>query len=498
MFSVFVLAVTLTSALTNATQPGFEARITQNGLNFLRDVGVTILKQKVSGLSIPDQSGKASSPIGHIKYELKGMQVTSFGIPSASITTKSDVGVTVSFSGVSVAIHGGWKYRYHVIKDSGSFDLSVSAVDASITIHVGVNQSGRPTVSSSEADCYMNAGKVSIKLHHGASWLYNLFKDKFAHSIQKSLNKELCGVIVNEVNGDLAQEVSELKVIVPINDVAEIDYSLVAPPVFNTSINTAHKGEVYAIGNHTEAPGPIPAIPSDPDESKMLYMWITDYLANSAGYVLHNTGFFNYNITQKDIPSGKISLNTSEFPISAFLPQITKQYPGRMVQINFNTTSPPNIQNSAVAKETKGTINGDVVAYVVQPDTSLTFLFTLGINVSLSVTMNVNVTSLLWNASFVSGELKVLSSAVKDLPVKQLEQLFPMLCETVMITELNKKGKAGVPLPSVDNYKFESPSISYGEGFIKISTDLAPQTNKLRFRPHDRLPKRQEDLLFVK
>nr|AKH45418.1 LBP-BPI1 [Apostichopus japonicus] len=480
---IVCLLVTLVGigAVTLSTQPGFEARITQNGLNFLRDVGVAILKQKITSLTIPDQSGKASSPIGHIKYELKGMRVTSFDIPSSTITTKPGVGLTVSLKGVSLSVHGDWKYKYHFVSDHGSFDLSVSAVDASVTIHVGVDQGGRPTVSSSDADCYLNAGRVSIKLHHGASWLYNLFRDDFAHSIQKSMNKEVCTAIVKEINEDLEQEVSTLKVNIPFNDVAEIDYSLVAPPVFNTSINTAHKGEVYDINHHSEAPGPIPAIPSDPEDSRMFYMWITDYLANSAGYVLHNTGFLTYNVTQDNLPTGKISLNTSEFPIANFPPEITKQYPGRLMQINLNTTSPPYI--NTLAHETNGTIEGDIAAYVVQPDNSLTYLFTLGVNLSLGVTVSINKTNLVWNATYGSADLSIVSSAMKDLPLKQLQGLFPLVCRAGLIPALNRKGESGIPLPSVDGYTFKSSSITYGEGFMKISTGLAQEEHKLRFKP---------------
>ncbi|PIK61506.1 putative bactericidal permeability-increasing protein [Apostichopus japonicus] len=445
---IVCLLVTLVGigAVTLSTQPGFEARITQNGLNFLRDVGVAILKQKITSLTIPDQSGKASSPIGHIKYELKGMRVTSFDIPSSTITTKPGVGLTVSLNGVSLSVHGDWKYKYHFVSDHGSFDLSVSAVDASVTIHLALQPIQRR-----------------------------------AHSIQKSMNKEVCTAIVKEINEDLEQEVSTLKVNIPFNDVAEIDYSLVAPPVFNTSINTAHKGEVYDINHHSEAPGPIPAIPSDPEDSRMFYMWITDYLANSAGYVLHNTGFLTYNVTQDNLPTGKISLNTSEFPIANFLPEITKQYPGRLMQINLNTTSPPYI--NTLAHETNGTIEGDIAAYVVQPDNSLTYLFTLGVNLSLGVTVSINKTNLVWNATYGSADLSIVSSAMKDLPLKQLQGLFPLVCRAGLIPALNRKGESGIPLPSVDGYTFKSSSITYGEGFMKISTDLAQEEHKLRFKP---------------
>ncbi|PIK37597.1 putative bactericidal permeability-increasing protein [Apostichopus japonicus] len=404
------------------------------------------------------------------------MRVTSFDIPSSTITTKPGVGLTVSLKGVSLSVHGDWKYKYHFVSDHGSFDLSVSAVDASVTIHVGVDQGGRPTVSSSDADCYLNAGRVSIKLHHGASWLYNLFRDDFAHSIQKSMNKEVCTAIVKEINEDLEQEVSTLKVNIPFNDVAEIDYSLVAPPVFNTSINTAHKGEVYDINHHSEAPGPIPAIPSDPEDSRMFYSGLR--ITSPIALVMYYTTPVSSPITLRRIIG---NVHFYNFWPYGYDYQITKQYPGRLMQINLNTTSPPYI--NTLAHETNGTIQGDIAAYVVQPDNSLTYLFTLGVNLSLGVTVSINKTNLVWNATYGSADLSVVSSAMKDLPLKQLQSLFPLVCRAGLIPALNRKGESGIPLPSVEGYTFESSSITYGEGFMKISTDLAQEEHKLRFKP---------------
>ncbi|KAJ8041719.1 Bactericidal permeability-increasing protein [Holothuria leucospilota] len=485
---ITLLVVSMAMA-TVAIQPGFKSRITQRGLDFLRDIGMTELKSKVSSLTIPDQSGSAHiHHIGHIDYDLKNMRITSFNIPTSAITPKPEVGVTISFQGASLSLHGDFHYKYKFIKDHGSFDVTVSEISTSFSIHVGVDESGRPTVSSSSTDCSFNAGKVSVKLHHGASWFYNLFRDQIAHELQKAINKEVCDMIVKEINGDLSEEVAKLKVVIPLKDVAEIDYSLVAAPIFDSSINTAHKGEVYAIGKHTEAPLPIPAIPSDPDVSRMFYMWMTDYVANSAGYVLHNTGFLRYNVTQKDLPSGgKISLNTSEFPTSSFLPQVTKLYPGMMMKLILNTTAPPAIATNS--DKVIATMQGDIAAYVIQSDQNLIYLFTLGVDLSLSVTFGVNQSNLIWNSTYESSDLTLVNSAVKGIQVDNLKTVLPLAMKFYLIPQLNEKGKTGVPLPNVKGYKFTNPSITQGQGFIKISTDLSHQpqaSNKLRFTKYER------------
>ena len=47
----------------------------------------------------------------------------------------------------------------------------------------------------------------------------------------------------------------------------------------------------------------IPAIPPDSDisASKMVYLWITDFLPNSAGHVFQKTGLLQYTVTPENV-----------------------------------------------------------------------------------------------------------------------------------------------------------------------------------------------------
>ena len=57
------------------------------------------------------------------------------------------------------------------------------------------------------------------------------------------------------------------------------------------------QGEFYAIANHQEAPFTPVMLPAVNDTGKMMYVWLTEYMADSAGFVYQQAGVLNYNIT---------------------------------------------------------------------------------------------------------------------------------------------------------------------------------------------------------
>lgn len=74
------------------------------------------------------------------------------------------------------------------------------------------------------------------------------------------------------------------------------------------------QGEFYNIAHPVEAPYTPPPLPPINDTSKMLYIWLTDYIADTAGYVYQAAGALQYTITADMVsPSSPIQLNTSSF-----------------------------------------------------------------------------------------------------------------------------------------------------------------------------------------
>lgn len=482
IFRFLLYSVSVVFAAEAVVKPGFLVKITPKGLQFLGDQGRSELIKEITKLTIPDQSGSENIHVGHVQYSFTNMHVTEFSFPNATISTKNNVGVTVAGTGLQISIHGGWKYSIHSIvpvKDHGSFEATISSISLSVTIEIGVDKSGRPTVHSSPSDCKFHTGDVKVDLHGGASWLYNLFDHTIEHAIRDSLNDKVCNIVLKEVNTDLAKEVATLKVLAPITANAEIDYSLVSAPEFNQSLTAAMKGEVYEIGNHTEAPYHIPTIPEDVEKSRMVFMWVTDFLANSAGYVLHNTNFFHYNVTQDKIPPGsKFSLNTSDFAVKFLIPELSERYPNMLMQLNLNTTVPPRL--IILPEGVTALINGSIAAYVIHPNTTLTYVFTLASDLKLSALFGFSQTNLTWNSTFLSENVTLTSSAIGPFNLDILRMGLQLACKTYLIPMLNEMGADGIPLPTIGSYGFQNPTIIQGKGFLKIGLDLSSKPQAQR------------------
>lgn len=57
------------------------------------------------------------------------------------------------------------------------------------------------------------------------------------------------------------------------------------------------QGEFFSITKPVECPYTPTPLPSVSDSSKMMYLWLTDYIGNSAGFVYQLAGVLDYNVT---------------------------------------------------------------------------------------------------------------------------------------------------------------------------------------------------------
>ena len=75
--------------------------------DYLRSVAIPILEKELLTISIPDISGKAETPVGHISYDLSNVQITAATIGASDLAI-STAGVSLSVSSVSLGLLGDW------------------------------------------------------------------------------------------------------------------------------------------------------------------------------------------------------------------------------------------------------------------------------------------------------------------------------------------------------------------------------------------------------
>ncbi|XP_058859420.1 bactericidal permeability-increasing protein-like [Acipenser ruthenus] len=343
---------------------------------------MAVLQQKLKSIKIPDMSGKEKvSPIGKVQYSLTEMQIESVSLPKSAVGLSPGTGVVLSIGNAYISIKGNWRVKYlRIVKDHGSFDLSVSGLTISAGIGVSRDETGRPTVSS--ASCSTSIGGVRIKFHGGASWLYNLFS-KF---IEKALRKAL-----------------------------------------------SDKGEFYNIGQHREPPFTAPPFSLPEQASSMLYIGVSEFTLNSAGFVYYSAGVLNTNVTDDMIPkSSPLRLNTQTFGV--FIPQIAQSYPNMSVKLIVQATQQPHatMQPSNVTVE----VMGSITAYVIKPDSTLAPLFILGM-------------------------------------IQSLQTVLQLALKSAVLPKVNELLKEGFPLPTIDKMNLVNAQIQILKDYVLIGTDVA-------------------------
>uniref|UniRef100_A0A4W4FSQ0 Bactericidal permeability-increasing protein n=1 Tax=Electrophorus electricus TaxID=8005 RepID=A0A4W4FSQ0_ELEEL len=424
------------------TNAGVKVKLTQKGLEYGRQIGVTTLLDQFKTIKVPDFSGSEEvSPIGKVSYSLTGIKVINVGLPQSEVALVPGTGVSLTISNAYINLHGDWRVKYlGIISDSGCFDLVVSELSISTTVTIQSDDTGHPVVSS--ANCAASAGQASVTFHGGASWLYNLFSSYIDDALRSVLQRKICPLISDAIH-NLNPYLKALNVLAKVNQYAEIEYSMVESPVISTSsIDLSLKGEFYNIGEHKEplfAPTPF-SLP--PDESNMLYMGISAFTANSAGFVYNNAGALSLRITDDMIPSSSpFRLNTKTF--GTFIPQIAKQYPDLMMELLVKAATAPTV--TFTPNNLTLQANATITAYAIQPNTTLTTLF------------NLNVVS---------------NKGQTVVEVKSLDSIFQMVLKAAVIAEVNDLLQQGFPLPAIGELNLVNTQLVIMKDYLLIGTDI--------------------------
>jgi len=470
----------LLSIAAATTNPGLKLRLSQKGLDYGASVAIDQLSGKVAGQSIPDQSGESKVAIGKVKYWVTGMKVTSFNKPSSRVTVAPKTGLTWSVTGISAKLHGDWRYEFKKafikIKDHGSFDVDITA-SITVSVTLGKDGTGHPTIRTT--NCNSDISHLNVKFHGGASWLYNLFSSSIEHSLKGALNKMLCKSVDDEVNNDANAALAKMKVLVPLNNLGELDYSLTQVPSFTTTyIESYHKGEIFWKGDKTEAPVKNPTI-NDPPLDGMISFLASDYILNTAGYVLQKHGILKYDLTRKDLPdANKDLLNTTctgngQFSlvtcIGMFITQLKTMYPKSLVEIALATSEAPTLEIESSGL--RGHFVGQAVFTVRTPDGKSHPAFTLDLDVGATITVQLDGQIIKAQVTKLTPTFKITDSKIGNISEISVSFLFGII-ETFAMKQLNEVGKKGMPLPKIDNVNYVNPKITLVKDGIHFATDI--------------------------
>ena len=456
--------------------PGLRAAITDKGLGLVCHTATAILEKALPTLSIPDISGrvkvKASFIHTHIDYSVRNIKIDSLNIPGCSFTPSAS-GLTLGSSGISVEITAHVKAQHkHFPHISASTDIKVdlSDVSFSITFKLGRDATnGHATLSTSA--CSGDVGKVHVSFHGSSSWLYKLFDHNFESAMKKGFHSAFCSKVTDELNNKGKKALESLPLLSKVENLAMINYTLTQDPSYTDSYMAVFLKGAFQPQNQQIpipfTPAPFPPVKTD---GRMLYVWLSDYILNSAGYVLQQTGILHYTITPKLIPKGSLlQLNTSFF--KTYVPSLYQHFPNMGVEIALKATKPPTVHLTPKGGELSAF--GSIDMNVILPNNTVVTAFTLGISTELAIFAQIQSTGRITaNATLVSSDIKLDSSNIGKFDATTIKVVLEIALKSFVIPALNKHASKGLVIPTVDGISFVNPELMFGENYGLVATDI--------------------------
>jgi len=474
--SRFILVLSILGLVLPALSaaPGFKATLTQRGVSYAKDVGLEVLKQKLSQITVPEITGKEHvTIIGDIDYTLSNIVITDVLLPTsvAEIEANKDVKISVSKSSAKMTL--SWTYReenWPHVSGSGTADVSMSDFDITITVTLG-EVTGKATVSSLVASVDVN--NLSITVHGGPSWLYNLFIDIFKSYIESAANTAIANAIENE-KSQLDSVIATIPISYTLEDdnvpLATLGFGLTTAPIIGSNyISLSVAGVWSTVPGGAVSPYTPTAMPTL-DTTEMLEVTLVPYVFDSAIWVLWKEGKLEYTVTPADVPAtSPVKLNTTNF--KGYVPLLYQKYPNKGLEIKITPGTPlplTKMNSSGITINLKI----DMEVMVIVDNKTITPAFILELDVVASAKATLNNTAISINLSHVSDSATLKKSYIGTFDPTTLETVIKFLLTGVLYPYANKIANKGFDLPVVPDVKLNNPTIIYGNGYLSVASDI--------------------------
>lgn len=454
---------------TQGVNPAMVARITDKGLEYAAKEGLLSLQRELYKITLPDFSGDFKiKAVGRGQYEFHSLEIQSCQLRGSSLKPLPGRGLSLSISDSSISVRGKWKVRRSFLKLHGSFDLDVKGVTISVDLLLGVDPSGRPTVTAS--GCSNRICDLELHVSGNVGWLLNLFHNQIESKLQKVLESKICEMIQKSVTSDLQPYLQTLPVTADIDTVLGIDYSLVAAPQAKAqTLDVMFKGEIFNRNHRSPVTTPTPAMSLPEDSKQMVYFAISDQAFNIATQVYHQAGYLNFTITDDMLPpDSSIRLNTKAF--RPFTPLITRKYPDMNLELLGTVVSAPllNVSPGNLSLAPQMEIEG----FVILPSSARESVFRLSVvtNVFVSLTFdNSKVTGMLHPEK---AQVRLIESKVGMFNVNLFQAFLNYYLLNSLYPDVNDELAKGFPLPLPRRIKLHDLDFQIHKNFLYLGANV--------------------------
>jgi lipopolysaccharide-binding protein len=476
--TALIVVSTVTGQLLN---PGAKVRLTQSGLNYAANVAVDVMAREIRGKAIPNQSGRNNMDVGKVNWEIKNIQISEFTKPGATVTVNPNDAMTWTMTDAGIKTTGDWRYEYKVWKfrarDHGSFTITVRGASTTVSVTMGRNPlTGRPTVRTLTCACSID--NVDVQFRGGRSWLYNLFSSAIERPLKRELEKAVCEGATKAIDTSGNEELATLPVDVRLKQGVTVDCRLLNDPVMGQGyIEISTKSQATYPGDSSPIPFLAPPIssPTSTLPQRMVTAYLSQYVANTLGHVLHKHRLLRHRLTVLDISSqsAKAFLTTtcpSGTCFGTLFPAAELSYPEARIELDMETVEAPTLEITPRAAMARFKAKVDVIAKL--PSGANETIINLEVSVAVGVSTTVDANKVKATVTELTPSIEVKGSLLGSLPSAKLSFLLQYAADNFVVPQLNEIGDEGFEIPNMDGVEFVRPLLTLVDGALVLSTDV--------------------------
>ncbi|KAK2166772.1 hypothetical protein LSH36_35g01053 [Paralvinella palmiformis] len=467
-------------------RPGFVGRITQKGFNFAASLAIRMLMKQLTRVEIPDMK----SSFGMTDVTMSNIKMEKFPKPSSRLYPIPWPGYGMRWHAYNInpIITANYKakigFAFWKITKEGVATFTGEDMFFALDFLISRDASGHPTTEV--LNC-KSEGSVKLKFTGQWSDILNVGSTMFAKKIRSLITAQMCHQAKTEISTRLAAKLRGVPLQHLVADQYLLDLSVLEPPTFqDDAVDVLFKGVVYDRDNPEDPPFYPPEIGNhDDDDNRMIYLYVTDYLINSAFYATFRRGMMNYNITPEIVPEEfRGYLNTTcmgDICIGTIFPQLSWLYPESSITVALLATSAPRM--SIAGNSFNVTAGGEAEVFVQHRNGSKHNLFIVDVDISGGFSLEIIGKKLYFNVSFIDPHAEVKESFIGDIGTGFLfESVLRLATQKVLLPRISENGAKGLSLPKVKGLEFLNPIIVEHEmqNVFVVATDIGFEVKKKR------------------
>jgi len=478
--AILVLLVGLVSA---DSAPSLNLGLGKAPLQAVVDKVVPPIVQALNGLTFPTLSGSShvGGIVGDVDYTISSLKLASISTDTPVVSTASGLGIALNNAALTVDAHfevkeSDWPH----VSTHGDVTAEISETTIAIAIEIDASSTtGAPILKVNS--CIVDIGHIQLKFSDNFfSWLEDLigdlFEKKIRESIADTLQKELTTKLVMTVNEGLAKLPMDSK----LATWAEFQWRLAS-----NSITTADDFTLSLSADITTQnvpitpPGAHHTLPTQ--GSRMLDLWLDEYLLDSAFWAAQQSGVIDAKVTNGDIfpessPIGKL-INETISKIFDSNPLLKKllPYESSLLTFQFKTFNAPDIE---FTETTDAHFQAPFQISIGAVDNALEVI-QIDAPASGSVAVNLlpggdsgyTVVPSVETLTFTVTNITSVVGPIKD--PENLNKIINVVLNEIAVPYLNQMLAKGFALPVLPaGLKLSNPALTFGSGFLHIGADV--------------------------